>query len=82
MDRSSDLTMEEFIGRPLLWPMRPMLPMKRLRDDGSMPDVGYLLEQQGPTVFPYTRPGEPIPESAIHRYETVAAMEAAGWRID
>jgi hypothetical protein len=69
----------EFISKPILWPFRPMLPVKReitLSGGESFYETGFLLEQHGLTIFRYED------RSTIENYATLADLENAGWRVD
>jgi len=64
---------------PSMWPLRPVLPLKRIDGDGA--DSGLLFEQQGPVVRRVISTREGLDGSEI-AYDSLDELVADGWRID
>lgn len=64
----------DFLNHPSRWPYRPMLPMKLYLDEGVL--TGYLMEQQGLSVFDYDS------RQPIEQFGSIGELLDAGWRID
>lgn len=66
------------------WPLKTRLPLKRkLVDDCSFPELGYLQKNAGSlvfvaNVFDHTLP----PQTDWHMYDSYEAIVEAGWVVD
>ncbi len=75
------------IERPDLWVQRPLLPMKKRKQDGGFPQLqlGCLIEGRGPRLwnidpFSASSPlGTPAP---VAEYDSFDALIADGWVAD
>ena len=72
---------------PGTWPCWPFLPVKRRKQDHSMPDCGLMIEQEG-TVPPrvYLRglyeKDPPLDKAPQENFDNFEALLDAGWVVD
>lgn len=80
----------EFMRKPTKWPRWPLLPLKRPRGSGQMPECGFMVAEKGilTTVFRgYIWDNESV-KLAIRSgkdsktYDSYEAIVADGWRVD
>lgn len=94
MTHPSEMSDLDMMKNPGLWPQWPVLPVKRYRERGQMPDCAVLIDagEPQPTVFqinPYDIPAGDLRENIINnpkvkhtKYDTLEALMADGWMVD
>ena len=72
---------------PADWPLRPYLPVKRIRAPGEFPELGVIAEGVDSPFKVYLcdlfeLPKLNLPDVPTQAYDTVDALLAAGWIVD
>lgn len=84
MGKPQHPTDAEFIQHPGLWPMWPLLPLKRTRNTSSgLPETGVIIEEETKFRVYHCSMFTTITPSTPHTdYPTVNALLADGWVVD
>ena len=65
--------LQDFLNSPARWPLRPLLPMKRLDEKGL--ECGVMIEGRGLAIFDFDG-------DAIAIFASIDEIHRAGWKID